>query len=72
MPELSFEHPRRLIQEIEQPANDATPRPVEIASILVWHLERLTTRLDELEHGKQRKVQNRQGSPRRIRSRHRQ
>jgi hypothetical protein len=59
MPELSLDHAKRLIHEIEKPGNDPTPRLLEIASILVGLVERLTTRVDELEHGGQGKAHNR-------------
>ena len=55
MPEMSLDHAKRLIHEIEQPGNDPTPRLLEIASILVWLVERLTTQVDELERGERRK-----------------
>jgi hypothetical protein len=49
MPEMSLDHAKLLIHEIEKPGNDPTPRLLEIASILVGLVERLTARVDELE-----------------------
>jgi hypothetical protein len=56
MSEISIDRAKRLIHEIEQPGNDPTPRLVEITSILVGLVERLTTRVDELENSERAKA----------------
>lgn len=52
--ETSLDKAKELIHEIAQPGNDPTPRLIEITSILVELVERLTTRVDELELREQR------------------
>ena len=59
MPEMSLDDARRLINEIEQPGNDPTPRLLEIASILVGLVEQLTTRVDELDQREREKAHRR-------------
>ena len=51
MSEISLDRAKRLMHETEQPGNDPTPRLLEIASIVLGLLERLTTRVEELENG---------------------